>query len=177
MHSFLDNFKKNTLINAVIYIIVGILLVLFPSAVLKSIVYIIALAAAAMGIIRIISFFSNKQAGTFYNFDFITGVFLLLFALILVVFARAVISIIPIIIGIILAITGALHLVQAFNIDKAAGGTRIFMYIYSALLLIAGLFIIFNPFGVSILLAKIIGVIFIITAIGELATYISLRKN
>ncbi|MEO2652521.1 DUF308 domain-containing protein, partial [Enterococcus mundtii] len=94
----------------------------------------------------------------------------LIFGLIVFLFASAIVSILPILLGLMILANGAFQLFISLN-TKSKGWS-----LYSVILLIGGLILLFNPFQSLMVLFQIFGGILIFMGISEIINYFKVRN-
>jgi len=85
-------------------------------------------------------------------------------------FASAIVSILPILLGLMILANGAFQLFISLN-TKSKGWS-----LYSVILLIGGLILLFNPFQSLMVLFQIFGGILIFMGISEIINYFKVRN-
>lgn len=166
-----QNFQRYALLRAIIYILAGIVIVINPRAVFYFIGYLITAYFVLLGILNLLE--ANKyrrQTGT-WGFSLVSALFYLIAAIIVFVFASAIVSILPIILGLAIIIKSVFQLFIGLN-TKAKSWS-----IYSVLLLIGGLILLLNPFKSVMVLFQLFGVIMIFMGISEIISYFRVRNK
>ncbi|HEN2009901.1 TPA: DUF308 domain-containing protein, partial [Enterococcus faecium] len=106
-----------------------------------------------------------------WSIGLFSGLFFLILALIVYAFAPAIVSILPILLGLAVIINSLFQLFFSMN-TKAKSWS-----VYSSiLLLIGGFVLLFNPFKSLMLLFQIFGFILIFMGIQEIINFIRIRK-
>lgn len=176
MSKVFDTVAKYGILRAAIYIAFGILILAAPQTVTNIMVYIIAGYLAFLGIVNIVGYFRNRKAGDGFPMEFIGGILLLVLALLAVLFSRQIISIMPIFFGVLIALSGASYIVQAFSVSgEGSTRTKVMLLVFGILFIAAGLLIIFNPFATFRLLLQMFGLVLLALGISEIVTYIVYR--
>jgi uncharacterized membrane protein HdeD (DUF308 family) len=166
---------RTSIIFSVILFFVGLFLLIKPETTLHAISYFIGAALIIWGIIPILSFFSNKDTQQYLEFNFICGVFALIFGIIIMINPNIIGSIIPLLIGIWMIINGVTKLYYSLTLNKENNASV--SIILSLVILLCGLVLVFNPFKGAILLTKIIGISIIIYSILDLIECYTLKKT
>lgn len=167
---YLEKVKSTTIVSSIMYILIGLVMVIFPEFVNDFIWYIIGGLIVVFGILQLMNYFSTPYK------NFLTGVVLLIslasIALgVYVIFSpEKLISLVPLTIGVIMIVDGIQKLIQIQSIKKAGYDNPIALLIYALLLIVLGIILIKNPFGAILTVIRIIGVFLITDAIEELIT-------
>ena len=111
MQSFLNIVKSNIVAQAIISIVVGLLLMFWPGITIVTVLYLVGIVFAVMGISSLVSYFrapeAERQVGVVA-----TGVFFCLVALIVFLFPQVIAGFFSVVLGIILVICGAVNAVR-----------------------------------------------------------------
>ena len=167
---YLEKVKSTTIVSSIMYILIGLVMVIFPEFVNDFIWYIIGGLIVIFGILQLMNYLSIEYK------NFLTGVVLLIslasIALgVYVIFSpEKLISLVPLTIGVIMIVDGIQKLIQIQSIKKAGYDNPIALLIYALLLIVLGIILIKNPFGAILTVIRIIGVFLITDAIEELIT-------
>lgn len=158
--------KKSIMISSLLYILIGILLVIFPALPFKLITYVIAGVLALAGIIMVITFFTKDISDTNNN-----GIFTGMIALFVAAFAcwkvDMIVSLIPLVLGFIVVISGILTLQDAVNTMRIRSVSWVALLVTALVKIGLGLFAIFYTFDAIELTVRIIGIGFIISGVSD----------
>lgn len=120
MQSFLNIVKSNIVAQAIISIVVGLLLMFWPGITIVTVLYLVGIVFAVMGISSLVSYFrapeAERQVGVVA-----TGVFFCLVALIVFLFPQVIAGFFSVVLGIILVICGAVNAVRSGELKKYGG--------------------------------------------------------
>ena len=162
-----------SLITSIIFIILGLILLLFTRLQLDVIGYIAAILLIINGVLNVTD--DYKQFKVFYFFDgFTSGLLSIIFGIIIIANPSNVGLIMPIMIGLWFIISSTFKLRMALALKDSSKTNWILPYILSILTIIMGLCLIFNP-GFTIV--KIIGFITILYGICDIIDVIIFKKN
>lgn len=176
MRIIFQKLAQYALLRAVIYIALGIVMLIWPQTVMNVIVYILAAYAIVMGLVTIISAVRSRQTSDDFGYSLTTGILMLALGAVLIIFTQAILSILPIFLGVLLILGGAFNLAQALSAGRSIGKTNIFLIFAGILVIIGGVLVIFNPFGAAVILFRIFAAAVIIMGIGEAINYFTYRK-
>ena len=165
-------FKKSfNYIISFIFIISGLLLIFFPEQSFSNLIYYIGLIMFITGILKLSSAIFTKIY--FYpNSSFLTGLFSIIFGLILMNNTMATINAISTIIGLWLCISALSYLISILCFCKTAFDARVF--IKNILKLFFGLMIFLTPIISIVFTGLFIGIILIAIGIGRIIFHIVL---
>lgn len=128
----LKQLKWSSVLVSLGYIITGILLIVFPDVSADVISWIIGIAAIAVGIVELVTYFLLDVREAFYHNEFVFGVLCIVFGLVILMKRDLIMNLIPIILGLIIIGSGIL------KVQNAVVAKRIH-YDRSSLYLILGL--------------------------------------
>ncbi|KAF1296579.1 hypothetical protein BAU15_14650 [Enterococcus sp. JM4C] len=172
MEAFFQQFQKYAILRGIAYVLVGVFAFSNPGFFFKAIIYFIAGYFLLMGIINCLAALRlHKETGS-YGFSMATSLFFILLALIVLFFSKAILSVIPFFLGLLIVVNGASQLLQALNATKAKGAWLFF----SGLMIIAGLILMFNPFKTLLVVCQVFGILLIFNGLSELINYFQLKK-
>ncbi len=162
--------KWGYILLSVIYIILGVILLIYPSQTIDIVCRIIGVTALICGTYMIIKFFFRGAVSLMPTAGLVFGIFCLVCGIILVANPDFVKSIIPFIIGIVIITDSASKLVTSFEIKKAAEDGWLGVFVLSVIGLVFGFVIVFNAGAAADFVVRIIGVSLIVEAIENLCT-------
>ena len=173
-----NKLKRNWFFSAIITIILGLLLVLFPAAALTSVSYVVGGIAIAMGVIRTVRYFKQDHTYPFlFQSDLVVGLLSVGFGIFMVSQPVTVMSLLPHIFGILLVgcgVGGILRAVDAKKAGFASWGVLLGLAIVSIVL---GGLIMSNPFGAIETVVVIIGAGLIYQGITDIVTTLAVGKR
>ena len=158
MKLVLQDMKHNYFINAVIMVILGIVLVIWPHILGVMLCYLLGGALIVMGVFQLISFLRGERLGFYNKFVMMMGIVLVLLGIWICAQPRIVLSIIPVVVGIIVLIHGLMDIQYTLDIKKAGSEKWWIALIAAALTLIVGLLLMLNPFTAYEITMVLLGV-------------------
>lgn len=158
MKSIIQDMKHNYFINAVIMVILGIVLVIWPHILGVMLCYLLGGALIVMGLFQLISFLRGERLGFYNKFVMMMGIVLVLLGIWICAQPRIVLSIIPVVVGIIVLIHGLMDIQYTLDIKKAGSEKWWIALIAAALTLIVGLLLVLNPFTAYEITMVLLGV-------------------
>lgn len=164
-YHFFHNTSKGQILLSIIYIVLGFVLLIYPQATASFLCYGIGICCLIFGIIRFFSYFQGKKQGNTFFLDPFLGIVFLIIAIFTLFFQPLVISILPIILGIIVLMDSFL-LFQRSTLLKTSGIPQWkFSLILSILILILGITLIINPFSSAMFMIQFLGITIILDGI------------
>ena len=158
--------KKSILATSLLYILIGLVLVIYPALPFKLITYVIAALLAVIGIVQIITFFTKKIGDTSNNGLF-TGMIMLFVAALAYWKVDMIVELLPLVLGFIIVISGILTLQDAVNTMRIRSMSWVVLLITALVKIGLGLFIVLYTFEALELAVRIVGVGFLISGISD----------
>ena len=158
MKSIIQDMKHNYFVNAVIMVLLGLVLVIWPHILGVLLCYLLGGALIVMGVFQLISFLRGERLGFYNKFVMMMGIVLVLLGIWICTQPHIVLSIIPVVVGIIVLIHGLMDIQYTLDIKKA-GSTKWWIALIAAILtLVVGLLLVFNPFTASEITMVLLGI-------------------
>lgn len=175
--SIFEKIKASFSLLSIGYIVLGLILLFFPTVSTKLICLVIGAAALITGIIRLVKYFRNNADGVFMRTGFISGFLLCSIGLFFIWKPLLITSILPFIIGLVICFNGLIKLQSAFELRRAYYDKWIISLIIAIVTLVLGLLLIFNPFSGVKLAVMMIGIALIIDGITNLLTARTVKRT
>ena len=148
--------QKALILSAIVYIVVGLLLVIWPDQARKIVIYAIGVAALFYGGYRIVDFFSRKEHLSGVQIGVALGIGCIMLGLFLLFKANVVVELLATVIGVAVIIDSVLRLQIALNLRLIGEKGWIALIATAFLTLVFGILLLFNPFT-AIRVATVIG--------------------
>jgi len=153
---------------AILTAVLGLVLLIWPS--LSSTVICVGLSVAllAFGVYRIISYFRQKPQNFLEKHDFSTGIMLVAVALFILINPDLIISLLPVLLGLLLIMGGARETQIAIDLHRLQEGRWLAPLIAAFVQVVLGLLILWNPFETAMVLMQFIGVSVLLESISQI---------
>lgn len=139
----LKQLKWSSILMSVGYIVLGVLLILFPDISGKVISYVLGIGAMVYGIINLTIYFLLNVRDSLYRNEFIIGIASIVFGLLIILKTDVIVNLIPLLLGLIIMISGFINL-QKGVVAYRIGYNRSLVYVLiSAVSIIFGVTIMF----------------------------------
>jgi len=175
----MELFKKirvNMTVNAVLTILIGILFVLNPGGTGSTIALIAGIAILVSGIGDIIRYISDREYGFLMSGSLFGGVIKCVLGLFAVTHTGTIITLLTYILSVFVIIGGVNCLESSIQLKKAHVSAWGLNMALSAVILAAGIFMLFFPFDAASTAIIIVGVILIADGLNELFTSWRMKK-
>lgn len=174
----LSTLKKNWIASAVLCILVGIVLVLFPSAALNALAYFLGGFAIASGVIRMVRYFQQDHTyPVIFQSDLIVGIFSIGLGLFMVTNPQTVMSAIPLLFGILLVGFGISNVLRSMDAKKAGIGHWALLLALAVISIVLGAVIMADPFATLEVAVIIIGAALIYEGVSDVIIVLSVGKR
>ena len=178
LESFLKEIKQNWMFAAVLSIAVGLVLLLFPGITIQVVCYLLGCLVIIFGASRIIRYFKQDPAyHEVFQGDLMTGLFGAVIGLFMILKAEIVVSLVPIVFGVVL-LTSGIGNVQRTIDARRAGYPRWGVLLALALLtIVLSLLLLINPFGSMQVAVAVIGASLIYEGVSDIVFMLLLGKR
>lgn len=170
MHTFYVNFQRSAWLRALIMIILGGTIVAAPGRVFGMIVSIVAVILLAFGIINLIKGMRARRQGL-PDVGVNVGVGLLIAAVLVWGLSGMIISMLPAFAGIGLLLYGGTMISGARSSRQYVNESTVGPTIYGILVVLAGIFLLFHPFGTAMFIFRVLGATLLVMGIMELINW------
>lgn len=165
MKETLKRIKADIIVSALICVALGVVLLIWPAKTIDIFCKILAIGLIIMGVVDIVSYFMNKSIHPFAG---ALGLIVFLVGIWVFIKPESVVSLIPIVIGVILCVHGIQDMKLAIE-TKGNGYDKWWsMLIIAAISLVFGVLCIVNAFGMVKLALQFIGIALIYDGISDL---------
>lgn len=172
----LKKLRDTLTVTSVLYLIVGVLMLLFPLAVSDFMCYLVAFMFLFFGVAGIVMYIKAEVKTPYVNSILVLAIILGAFGIYIFSNSKTFISFIPLFIGILLIADAISKLSAAFDLKKCGYGNWWQMLITAFIILVSGIVLVFNPIKAVAVSIMVIGAILIANAISNIFTIYSYSK-
>lgn len=155
-----------SLVESLVFAIIGIVLIQNPEGSVKVISYILGIAFILIGAYKIIAHLASDEKGNIYDYSIVYGIMAIIIGIIMMVFSGAISTLFGVIVGVWIIYSAILRASSSIKL-KEFGTSKIWILslVLSVLMLICGIYIIANAskiaaaIGVFILIYSIIDIV------------------
>ena len=176
MSDYLSKLIKSSVISSIGLAILGVLLFFESEATIVSISYIIGGILIAIGVLGVMRFINSLKKEK-QDLELVYGIVTVILVIIVISNPKAIASIIPFAIGILIVISSSTKLQYSLELKKEKNDLWTTTMILSIITMICGILLIFNPFKGAELIMKIVGVIIFVYAILDIISTISIKRT
>lgn len=167
MDNLVKNIKHNIWLRAAIFVIIGLLVAFKPGLLIDWSIKILAIYLVVVGIISLVNGFKQPRVNGGLNATMTVGILELVGALLVWLFAKPLLAILPFVLGIGLLIHGINYAMQIRSQRQYVNVKPWPSYLYAILVIVAAVILIINPFGSLTLMFRVFGWLLVIMGITE----------
>ena len=175
--NILKKVKWNVILSSVIYVIIGVLLIIWPDIMTKNICYVIGFFSIAIGIVNIIDYIRHDILLEGYKYSLVIGLAFILVGIFILTKVEMVMSIIPFLLGLAVTISGFMKFQNAIDLIRlkySGWGAVLFI---SGLNIAFGIVLMANPCASAMILSICIGIGMIYSGVSDLIATIMLSNS
>lgn len=173
----LERIRRMELLMAIISLLLGIIMVIFPQKTMSVICYAIAGAILIYGVIDIISYFTSKSYEGNFSLTLLRGVVASVIGIIIFIRPAYLSTFIPIVLGILLIIDGITSIQKSVFLKNNNVYFWHISMIESILTLALGIFVLINPLSAQNAIIICLGISFIWYGITSVWNYLYVQKK
>ena len=175
--SLLKQLKWNLILLAVIFIALGIVLILWPGATMKTICYLLAAMLLALGVASLINYLRKDISGIIYRYDLVVGLCAILGGILVIVKVDKLTDLIPAVVGFLVTMSGILKMQNSVDMLRLGHGTWHVAFAMAIVNIVAGIVLLMNPFEAAQILIMCIGIALVYSGITDLYVTISISRR
>lgn len=163
-------FKVENILTALLYVALGVVLIMFPESIAKTLIYTIATIVIAVGVIKIISHFLKREQVGYSRVGIVTGLIFVVIGLFILTSTKIIISAIPFMMGVFILISGYSKLQYVFQLSKYTNEKNRGMLLAAIITFILGFVLLCNPFRAAKWMIRLVGICIAFTGASDLIT-------
>ena len=162
----LKQLKWNLILLAVLFIALGVVLIVWPSATMTSICYILATILVLLGVVFLIGYLRKDVIGIIYRCDLV----------IVYIKVDKLTDLVPVVLGFLITISGILKLQNSVDLLRLGHGTWHVAFALAIINIVFGVVLLINPFAKEILIT-LVGIGFVYSGATDLYVTISISRK
>lgn len=175
--SLLKQLKWNLILLAVIFIALGIVLILWPGATMKTICYLLATMLLAIGVVSLINYLRKDISGIIYRYDLVVGLCAILGGILVIVKVDKLTDLIPAVLGFLVTMSGIMKMQNSVDMLRLGHGTWHVAFAMAIVNIVAGIVLLMNPFEAAQILIMCLGIALVYSGITDLYVTISISRR
>lgn len=168
MEALLKKIKANVVVSALMCIVLGVILVVWPGLTVRAVCMTIGFVLVASGVNRLCGFLFGGDSSIYSRMNLITGVIITLIGAWILFQPDKIIAMIPILVGIIVIIHGISDLQQTVTLCQNRYDKWWVALLLGLITIGFGVLLIFNPFAAVDTLVMFIGIFLIYDGVSDI---------
>lgn len=167
MAEFLRGLKANYLISALLCVILGLVLLIFPGTTTQIVCMLLGIVLFAYGAIQIVLYLFNKERTIVSQGMLVLGIVFAVIGGWIMLKPEMIIMAVPVIVGVLIVIHGLHNATQAFALKSSGYEKWWVVFLLGVLTVILGGILIYNPFKVVNTVVRLIGIFLIYDGLSD----------
>ena len=160
---------------AIIYVVIGILMLVRPKFICDAVNYIIGTFIIIVGLTYLFKLLQDKNIREFSKLELLIGFFAIGFGIFLIINSNLLVSILPLAAGIIILIDALSQISSGFKLKKCGNKTWYINILVGVLFLSFAIFVIINAKETSYLIVKLIGAVLMLDGLFEMINFLRMK--
>lgn len=160
--------RPNTVLMSIVYVVLGIVLILFPGLSLRVICTGLGILSLVYALLRIWRYVKARREDVFLPGELVVGILLALLGAICLLFPSIVVSILPATLGFLLLLEGISKLPSTWEAVKGKLPNMWIFVVMNAIPLVLGAILFFNPFSVVETVVLFFGICLVVEGVCDL---------
>lgn len=176
MAELLKSSYRLSMTYSILFIIIGALLFIDPAGFVVLVSYLIGILLLVAGFNNVISYSKNRDLSVSKTL-LVFGILLIIMGAFLIIKPTFIGKIVPSIIGVCLIINSIEKLLYLNYLNEKNSDNYVISLISGIIILLAGIFLLFNPLSGTLIVTQIIGILIIIYSVMDLIEKIKFKKG
>lgn len=177
MKFFSNSFKRDYILIAASFILLGVLFLVFPDTSSKIICYTAGGMVCLVGLVKIIEYFKTPVSLAEYSLSLVIGLTAVGVGAYVIIKPEALLGVLPTVLGVAVILDGMIKLQNTLDMLRLKDRRWWLTLIVAAVTLGLGVVLILNPFKAAEMLTQFIGIALIVTGICDLVALIGLSAR
>lgn len=173
----LKQLKWNLILLAILFIALGVVLIMWPGATMKTICYILAVSLIVIGVVFLANYLRKDIAGIIYRYDLVVGLSAILGGILVIIKVDQLVGLIPAVLGFLVTISGILKMQNSVDMLRLGHGTWYVAFAMAIVNIVFGVLLLMNPFRTMELLLMWLGIGFVYSGVTDLYVTISISHK
>lgn len=163
-------FRKSYILVSALYVVLGVVLLVWPTTSVKMICYGLGIAMLVLGITYGVIYLTKDNLSGFLQMDLVIGIICLAFGVFILLNPAFLASVLPFAMGIILLLGAVVKLQSAFNMKRLNFSKWYAALICAILIIVLGIVLLCNPFGNERFMILYIGICLVLDGMTNLVS-------
>lgn len=173
----LKQMKWQSLMTSALYIIMGIVLIVFPETTATTLCYVVGISGVVIGVFTVLAYLLRDVHKNYYRNDFVSGMMEILLGAFVLYKAQLVIDLIPFILGIFIVFSGINKLQNCIDVRRMGYGSGLLFFVLAMINIVVGIILIIDPFGAVKVLFMVIGAGLVFSGITDTVATLYMAKK
>ena len=177
MKKLLKQIKLETLLSSALYIVLGIVALVIPGTMVKTMGYLIGILLIVGGAVSMICYLLREASQNYYRNDFGYGLVSIAVGILFLYKVEWIISLVPLILGILVVASGCRKLQNVIDMKRMGYGNCVYMLILAAVNVVLGAALIVNSLDAALFFLQLVGAGLIFSGVTDCITCFYLAKK
>ena len=177
MKRLLKQVKWETLLSSSLYIVLGVVALVIPDTMVKTLGYLIGILLIVAGAVSMICYLLREASQNYYRNDFGYGLVGIAVGILFLYKVEWIISLVPVILGILVVASGCRKLQDVIDMKRLGYGNWVTVLILAAVNVVLGVALIANSLDAALLFLQLVGAGLIFSGVTDIATCFYLAKK
>ena len=177
MKKLLKQIKLETLLSSALYIVLGIVALVIPGTMVKTMGYLIGILLIVGGAVSMICYLLREASQNYYRNDFGYGLVSIAVGILFLYKVEWIISLVPLILGILVVASGCRKLQNVIDMKRMGYGNWVYMLIPAAVNVVLGAALIVNSLDAALFFLQLVGAGLIFSGVTDCITCFYLVKK
>ena len=177
MEKILKKLKTNVLISSLLCVLLGLVLVFWPGLSIQIVCTAVGAVLMIRGVVRIVSYVTARDGSMYFQVNLIFGIIFAVVGVWIVIKPAKVLAIIPIIVGIVIALHGLHNLQQAMDLCQSKYDKWWIALLLGILTIGFGILLICRPFAAIDTVVMLIGIFLIYDGLSNIWIVSRISRN
>ena len=177
MKKIMNGIFKSSILGAISLVVLGILLIFESEATIVTISYVVGGSLVAIGVLALLKFYKEVKENADTGMDVIYGIISVILGIVVISNPKAVASIIPIVIGLIIILNSGTKLQFSVELKRNNNNLWKSTMILSLVSTLCGVLLVFNPFKGAAFITKLIGILILVYAMLDIVSTITIKNT
>ena len=168
MANFLKNLKANYTLSAIICVVIGVVLIIWPGTSTQVVCMVLGGMLMIYGIVQIILYLFARERTLYLQGMLILGIVFSVVGAWILLKPETIIAAVPIIMGIIIIMHGLHNAIQAIDLKKMDYENWWVALLFGILTIVLGVVLVCNPSGAVEIVVRVIGAFLIYDGISDM---------
>ena len=168
MNSILKRIKTNAILSALLYVVIGLVLLLRPELSTSVLCTALGIVLILRGLSDILDFVFHKDGSLYYSLRLIGGIVIAAVGVWLVSKPTLIAVLVPRVIGLLILFHGCSNLGDTLKLRKNKSSQSLAALILSGITLALGVLLVVNPFAAFATVVRVIGAVLIYDGVSDI---------